>query len=141
VRALTGAGEVPAGFDRERIERAARSLINKRRVEVARAWPATVAALGETYVERFNAFASQTPPPEQGGPLADGRAFLATLPPDTPWTDAAVWEQLVVDLHFWRDAHGLRRRRWFALIWARLPQSRRLVVRLRLPGGRVLAWG
>jgi hypothetical protein len=141
VRALTGGAEIPAGFDAERVRRAVRSLVNKRLAEVARMWPALVAALGDAYPERFRAFAASTPPPEQGGPLADGRAFAATLTP-AEWTDAAVLERLTVDLHFRWTGTGLRARRWFALRWVRLPQSRRLVVRLRLPGGRVMSlWG
>lgn len=141
VRALTGAGDVPAGFDRARVERAARSLVGKRVAEVARAWPALAAALGERFRERFRAYAQVTPPPEHGGPLADGRAFADTLA-DDEWTDAAVWERLTVDLHHRRDRGGLRRRRGFGLAWARLLGSGRLVVRLRLPGGRVVAlWG
>lgn len=141
VQALTGGSELPAGFDAARVARAARSLVNKRRAEVARIWPALAAALGNPYAERFQAFAATTPPPDRGGPLADGWAFATTLRPDE-WTDAARRELLAVDLHFRWTGTGLVRRRGFALRWVRLPQSRRLLVRLRLPGGRVLAlWG
>jgi hypothetical protein len=141
VRALTGAGPLPAGFDAERVQRATRSLINKRVAEVARLWPALAAALGERYAERFRTFAATTPPPHSGGPLADGRAFAATLTP-TEWTDAARLELLTFDLRYHWTGTGLRRRRGFAFRWVRLPQSRRHIVRLRLPGGRVLAlWG
>jgi hypothetical protein len=141
VRALTGAGELPGGFDPVRIERAVRSLLNKRRAEVGRTWPALAAALGTSYPERFRAFAARTPPPDRGGPLADGRAFAATLAA-AEWTDAARLELLAVELHFCWTGTGLVRRWGFALRWVRLPQSGRLVVRLRLPGGRVLAlWG
>ncbi len=80
VRALVQGGPVPDGFDAAKVEAAARSLIGKRRREAARAWPALAACLGAEYRPLFDAFAGKTPPPAEGGPLADGRAFARSLP-------------------------------------------------------------
>src|SRR5215211_4919183 len=57
VRALTGQGEAPEGFDAGRLAVAARSLVNKRLRESARAWPALGRCLGGRYAERFRAYA------------------------------------------------------------------------------------
>jgi hypothetical protein len=80
VRALVLGGPVPEGFDRQRVARCARSLVGKRRREVARAWPALATCLGDGYRPQFEAFAKEVPPPSEGGPAADGRAFARTVP-------------------------------------------------------------
>lgn len=80
VRALVLGEAVPEGFDAERVGRCARSLVGKRRREVARAWPALEACLGADYRPLFEAFARKAPPPAKGGPPADGRAFAHTVP-------------------------------------------------------------
>jgi hypothetical protein len=106
VRALVAGGPAPAGFDAAAVEAAARSLIGKRRREAARAWPAVSACLGEEYGAFFDAHARRTPPPLEGGPLADGRAFVRSI----PWgrlDDAARLEVL----H--HDAAGS----WFPLVY------------------------
>jgi hypothetical protein len=133
VRALTASGEAPAGFDAERLRLAATSLANKRRQEVARAWPALVRCLGERFRERFDAFAEKTPLPSEGGPLADGRAFARALAREV-WTDEARLEVLAVDLRQARCAGGLRPRRGVAVKVAWLRERRRLVVGVRAPG-------
>jgi hypothetical protein len=132
VRALVGQGEAPAGFDEARLALAARSLVGKRLREVARAWPALCRCLGERWAERFRDWAAHTPPPGEGGPLADGAAFLRAVPPGE-LDDKARLEALMVSLHWWRTRRGLRRRRGFVLKSAWLPGQRRLVVGVRLP--------
>ncbi len=122
VRALTGQGDAPPGFEPERLRAAAVSLERKRLREVALAWPALVQALGDDFGPRFRAFAAGRPLPAAGGPLADGRAFARTLAA-REWTD---------DLRLAVLAADLRRRRP-AVAVARLRQARRLVVAIHLP--------
>ncbi len=140
VEALVSGGERPVGFDAARLELAARSLLNKRLRETARAWPALVRCLSDGYAERFRAYAGGTPPPTEGGPLADGRAFARTLPPALV-DDEARAEVLLVDLNWRRTANGLRPRRGVTLkaAWLR----RRLVLGVRLPrlGVRLVSLG
>jgi hypothetical protein len=122
VQALVAGAAVPAGFDEERVRLAARSLINKRLREVALAWPALARCLGETYRPRFTAFAEKHPPTAEGGPLADGQAFAATLPAGE-LDDEARLELMRVDLY----------RRWLPVRVRWLPRARRLVLGVRLP--------
>ncbi len=145
VRALVADGPAPAGFDAARLALAARSLANKRRQEAAHAWPALARCLGDDFAERFSAFARATALPARGGPLADGRAFAATLPARL-LDDEARLEVLTTDLPHRRARDGLVPRRGPALRWAWLPGARRLVLGVRLPGlgVRLLAlpvWG
>jgi hypothetical protein len=107
---------------------AARSLINKRLREVARAWPALARRLGDGFVERFGDFARANPPPAGGGPLEDGRAFAKTLPAHE-LDDASRLELLWANLYHSRV--GAR------VAW--LPDEGRLVLGARLPwlGARV----
>ncbi len=130
VRALVAGAPVPAGFDADQVCLAARSLVNKRLREVALAWPALARCLGQSYRERFGAFARGHPPPAQGGPLADGRAFAATLA-SSELDDDARLELMLVDLHRGRLPV---RTRW-------LPRARRLILGVRLPwrGVRVVS--
>jgi hypothetical protein len=122
VQALVAGASVPAGFDEQRVRLAARSLINKRLREVASVWPALARCLGESFRARFTAFAERNPPPTEGGPVADGRAFAATLPAGE-LDDEARLETMLVDL----------RRRWRPVRIRWLPRARRLVLGARLP--------
>ena len=79
VRALVDGGPVPAGFDPDRVQATAAALARKRAREVARAWPALVAELGDDFTARFLADAARRPPPPRGGALADGLAFAGAL--------------------------------------------------------------
>jgi hypothetical protein len=79
VRALVAGGPVPDGFDPGRVRATAAALAGKRAREVARAWPALAADLGEAFTDRFVAFAAGRPPPASGGALADGLAFARHL--------------------------------------------------------------
>jgi hypothetical protein len=143
VRALVGQGSPPEGFATARLELASRSLVNKRLRETARAWPALGRCLGEQYTERFRAFARSTPPPAEGGPLADGRAFVRTLPAEL-LDDKARLEVLRIDLHWRSTGGGLRPRRgpvvrlrWIGcpVLGLRLPWLGVRVVRLRAFAG------
>jgi hypothetical protein len=79
VRALVGGGPVPDGFDRDRVRATAAALARKRAREVARAWPALAAELGDDFTAWFLADAARWPPPAKGGALADGLAFAGAL--------------------------------------------------------------
>ena len=79
VRALVDGGPVPAGFDPDRVQATAAALARKRAREVARAWPALAAELGDDFTARFLADAARRPPPARGGALADGLAFAGAL--------------------------------------------------------------
>jgi hypothetical protein len=129
VRALLGRDEAPAGFDAERLRLAGQSLVNKRLREVERAWPALARCLGAEWGERFSAFARTAPPPEAGGPLADGLAFARTLSA-RDLDDEALAERFLAELHH----AGLPIRA------VRLPRAGRLLLGGRLPwlGARVV---
>jgi hypothetical protein len=79
VRALIDGGPVPGGFDPDRVRATSAALARKRAREVARAWPALAAELGEDFTGRFLAEAARRPPPARGGALADGLAFADAL--------------------------------------------------------------
>jgi hypothetical protein len=128
VAALTAGAAPPAGFDTRRLRAAAASLAVKRRRAVARAWPGLAGVLDE----RFTAFTASTPLPRDGGPLADGRAFVRWLGGAAP--AACRLQALAVDLRYARTAGGLVARRGPVLKVVVLPEPRRLVLALRLPG-------
>ena len=133
VAALTGKAATPAGFCAHRIRAAAVSLAVKRRGAVARAWPGLAEELGAHYAERFAAYASLTPLPSSGGPLADGRVFVDWLERRGERLDGCRLQAMAVDLRHARTANGLVPRRGASLRIARLGNPRRLVVGLRLP--------
>lgn len=95
---LVGAA-APPGFDAERVAVAQRSLLAKRRREVAALWPETFAALGPDHRSLFDAYAAAHPPPPRGGPWADGAAFVRTL--DRVWfrSPGAKAEQRLAGTH------------------------------------------
>ena len=129
VQALVAGAAVPQGFDEEQVRLAARSLINKRLREVALTWPALARCLGKTFQSRFTTFAESNPPPVDGGPLADGRTFAATVSV-SDLDDEARLGLMQVDL---RHRRLPVRARW-------LPGARRVVIGVRLPrlGVRVM---
>src|SRR5262249_47239747 len=128
VDALLGKGPLP-GFDESRLRAAAESLARKRRRAVAHAWPGLVSALSE----HFTAYASATPLPANGGPLADGRALAPWLAKRGALREAA-WEQVIaVDLRHATTPAGLVPRQWPSLKVALLRQPRRVVVGVRFP--------
>jgi hypothetical protein len=139
VRALVAHGPVPAGFDEARVRVAARSLVNKRRQALARAWPKLVEVVGETFAARFTSYAEAQPLPGCANPLADGRAFLRWLDAQAPLSDDARLEALAFDVHFVVTPSGLGPRRGFAFKSARLRDRR--VVAARVPWLGERWWG
>jgi hypothetical protein len=78
LQALRG-GTLPDGFDAAAVQRCGQSLIRKRTREAARALPAHSRWLERLWVPQFARFAIEQPAPSQGGPMADGLAFLRWL--------------------------------------------------------------
>jgi hypothetical protein len=133
VRALVAQGPMPVGFDRERFSVLARSLVNKRRQALARAWPNIAKILGAIYVERFTSYAQANPLPLGGSTLADGREFLRWLAAQAPPGDAARIEALAFDLRWKPTLLGLARRRGIAVKIVKLRETPVLVIAVRLP--------
>lgn len=137
-RALALGAPVPEGFNAERVQAAADSLLAKRRRQVQRVWPVLAAALGEEYAARFNAWARESPLPLEASALVDGRRFAealrvhGVLPAEAR---AAVWE---FDFR-WRltPEGGVERRRGLGVSLGRNAKGQR-VLALRLPGGRTV---
>jgi len=119
VRALVDGGPVPAGFDRDRVRATAAALARKRAREVARAWPALAAELGDDFTARFLADAARRPPPARGGALADGLAFAGALARTRRLSGDARVEALLAAAHLAATVAG---------------PPRRLVVIVRAPG-------
>ncbi len=133
LRTLAGQRGPAPGFDQRELEAVAESLRRKRYRAAARAWPALIAALGPEAETAFAEFASHTPLPEHGGPLADGRGFVDFLRPSGRLPEPGRLEAFFVDLHHARRAGGLGPRRgvFFKCLFLRRPP--RLVVGFRLP--------
>jgi hypothetical protein len=110
-----------------------RSLVNKRRQCVARAWPNLVEALGSAFGESFTRYAVGQPLPACAIPLADGRAFLRWLDAEKPLGDAACIEALAFDLRFVVTPAGLQPRRRFALKWVKLHERPAWLIGVRVP--------
>ena len=141
VRALVQQGPVPAGFDEARVRAAARSLVNKRRQALVRAWPALVSALGDAYTQTFSRYAESQPLPGCANPRADGRAFLRWVEVQAPLSDALRIEAIAFDLRFAISPQGVRPRVGFGLKMARLQDSGKLVIAARLPWLGERWWG
>jgi hypothetical protein len=132
VFALAGRAAPPPGFDADRVRAVSMALAAKRRGAVARAWPGLPQALGSQFADRFDLFATRTPLPVNGGPRADGRAFLRWLAARGEMPEACRLQALTVDLRYVATAEGLMRRRGPVLRIARLREPRRLVLAMRL---------
>jgi hypothetical protein len=133
LRALTQKEIPPEGFDPVRIQATADTLVRKRARAVAKTWPALTQALGERFNEKFAAFAALTPIPNEGGALADGRAFALALAHNEELPDAGKLEALRVDLHYTTRKERLLPRRAFGFAGVLLKQPRRLVLAIWLP--------
>jgi hypothetical protein len=136
VRALAQGAAVPTGFDAERVQETARTLIAKRRRWVERSWPRLAAALGESFRPRFEAWARENPMELESSSLADGRRFADALLAAGGFPDAARGELLTFELRYRLTGQGLVARRGLTLRSMPVGSSRLLAV--RLPGGRVL---
>lgn len=129
--ALTGAAPVPEGFDAARVRAAAETLAFKRVRAVAHAWPTLRSALGDRLRERFAQYAAAHPLPAQGGPLADGLAFVRHLSSSQALPDAVELQRVDVETRFRRSADGIVARRWPCVRIAWLHEARRVVVLFR----------
>lgn len=137
VRALVADGPIPPGFDGDRVKTLARSLVNKRRQALARAWPRIARLLGNAYVEQFTTYARANPLPASGSPLEDGRHFLHWLDEKAPLPDSARMEAMAFDLRFYSTPLGLRDRGGFGVKIAKMRETPALVIALRLPWLRI----
>lgn len=136
VRALAQGAPVPAGFDAERLQETARTLIAKRRRWVERSWPRLAAALGESFRPRFEAWARENPMELESSPLADGRRFADALLAAGGFPDTAREELLAFELRYRLTEQGLVARR--GLTVSAMRAGRSSILAARLPGGRVL---
>jgi hypothetical protein len=131
--AVTTLREDLPGFEATQIAAAALSLKHKRLRVAARAWPALFAALGDDSEALFATYASRSPLPKEGGPLADGRGFADFLTRLRRLPEAGRLEVLFVDLYYRRTPLGLAPRRGATLRASLLRNPYRLVVGFRLP--------
>lgn len=133
MRSLVGQEAAPEGFDRSRIEVAAKSLAIKRAQSVRSAWPALSRYLGESFLDRFSEYARDFALPCEGGPLADGRAFVRRLSRKEVLPDEVKLETLAVDLRFRETSDGLAPRGSFSMKCVLLSKPFRLILALRAP--------
>jgi hypothetical protein len=136
VRALARGASVPAGFDAERVQAAAGTLISKRRRWVERTWPQLAAALGDSFRSRFEEWARENPMEVEANGFVDGRKFAQALLSRQEFPDAARQELLSFELNYRLTEHGLVERRGPTVKSLLVGGSRLLAI--RLPGGRVL---
>lgn len=133
VRALVGNEIAPPEFDRLRIQATADALLLKRSHSVARAWPRLARSLGPAFEECFAQYARSRPILQEGGPLADGRAFARALARVGALADDAALEALAFDLRYRVSAERVIARRGFSFGAALLKRSVRFVIAARLP--------
>lgn len=132
--ALNGHGPIDAGWDADRVRATALALAHKRARSVARSWPSLKAMLSDDFAACFERYAFLRAMPQQGGPLADGRAFASWLAPFNDWSDAVRRQALQVDLRHRQYADGLHERRGPSMRAAWLPGARSWLLALRCPG-------
>ena len=105
----------------------------KRARAVANAWPRLARSLGPAFDDRFAAYARSNPLRQEGGPLADGRAFARELHRAGALSDEAVLEKLAFDLRHRVRCERAVARRGFSFGAGVLKQSLRFVIAIRLP--------
>jgi hypothetical protein len=132
IRALAGQRDAPDKFDNSRVRAAADAMFHKRARSVAHAWPRLTRALGDSFYEMFAGYARVTPIPSFGGALIDGRLFVRELTSAGKLPDEGRLEAIAFDARFAVRPNKIITRR-FAFRSARLYQSRRIVIALRLP--------
>jgi len=133
VSALVDGGTAPPGFDAQRVAVAASALVRKRARLVRHAWPSLAASLGEAFDERFAAVAA-TPPPREGGGIADGFALADALAADGVLSGEARVERLLLRAGWRRTRGGAVPRRGAFAGCAVAGPPRRLVLAVRVPG-------
>ena len=133
VRALVSNETAPDGFDSSRIQATAEALLRKRSHAVARAWPELARSLGSSFDERFAMYARSRPITDDGGPLADGRAFARVLGRENLLSEEVVVEALAFDLRYQAHSDRLIARRGIWLGAARLDKMSRFVIAIRVP--------
>ncbi|MFI7704454.1 hypothetical protein [Nonomuraea sp. NPDC049480] len=99
VAALVAGGDIPDGFDQERMRAQAASLVAKRRGIVARIRPDTAVAAGADLAAEFAAYARSrsAPPPNYRTDADDFAAWLRERGrmPDPPRRKARWWSRLL----------------------------------------------
>ena len=133
VRALVSNEIMPAEFDSARIQATADALLLKRSHSVAHAWPGLARSLGSSFDERFAVYARSRPIVQEGGPLADGRAFARDLARAGDVPDATALETLAFDLRHRVSSDRVIARRGFSIGAALLKQPLRFTIAIRLP--------
>jgi len=123
VEALTAGSPPPEGFDADRVELAARTLVNKRMRAVRKAWPGLAEGLGAEFAQLFAEYARG----RSAG--ADGEAFAQYLGQTGRLTDEAYIELL-----------ARRIQRGFPIRAGRLPKSGQRVFAIRVPWWGVWVW-
>jgi hypothetical protein len=78
VAALHQTAPPPDGFTPAHVQTAAESLARKRSRSVQKSWPATAAALGETFDSHFSSYCAHHPSPPES-PYEDGVQFTQWL--------------------------------------------------------------
>jgi hypothetical protein len=121
----------PPGFDPDLVDAAREALLRKRAREAALAWPSLRDDLGEDFGPAFLRHTSRTPPPEWGGPRADGWLFGRRL------ERASISERTRAELAIagteWRLKRGRVFPRRIALAARVLHGPRQLLVVVRAP--------
>ena len=133
VRALVEGAAAPAGFDRERLAATAEALLLKRARAVAQSWPQLARVMGDGFAARFTSYARANPLPGDGGPLADGRAFVRWLERAGLLSDEGRLEAFAFDARFRIHHDEITPRRGPWLCARRFKGLRRLVIVVRLP--------
>jgi hypothetical protein len=136
LRALVDREPTPLEFDSSRLQAAADALSRKRCKEAANAWPALAHWLGKDFARRFASYARTSPLPSEGGPLADGWAFLDSLQRTERLPDRVRQERFAVGLRYVWHGRGLHARRGLALKILLLSKSRCLLIGWRCPQRR-----
>lgn len=124
VAAVTGTGDVPPGFDTDRMEIARKALLRKRSNEIRGRWPGLAQSLGEDFHPLFADWARHRP---TRGSLSDGWSLARICRGRGRLNPAAELElaEREVLLVFDGDAP---------------PRPRRLPAVRRVAGGRVIGW-
>ena len=132
--ALSGQGAMPEGFRHDRLEAARSALALKRMRAAGRSWPAVERLLGDSFSTAFTQYAKDTPLPQEGGPMADGRTFVGWLSESHSLTDEIRLLALQFDVCNKRHPKGWRPRRWGHAAWVWLPDGQHWLVGVRIPG-------